>query len=217
MGASRAEIPVVYHVNDLKLLCPSFNAVSNGEPCERCATGKFWHVVSEGCYGDSRRQALALAAKAYAHRWLRTYEKCVDLFIAPSEFVRHKLVASGVEPDRIQVLSHFQNVIASEPPPSGNSILYFGRLSAEKGVEDLLHAVRALPYIPVHIAGEGPQKAQLEGMAESCVSPTFTSSVTFRALPCRKQSPIRASLFSHRTRSKLSAKVSSSPTRTVAR
>ena len=123
------------------------------------------HVVSEGCYGDSRRQALALAAEAYARRWLRTYEKCVDLFIAPSEFVRHKLVASGLEPDRIQVLSHFQNVIASEPPPSGNSILYFGRLSAEKGVEDLLHAVRALPYIPVHIAGEGPQKAQLEGMA----------------------------------------------------
>jgi hypothetical protein len=66
------KIPVIYHVNDLKLVCPSFNAVSNGEPCERCATGKFWHVVSEGCYGKSRRQALALAAEAYAHRWLRT-------------------------------------------------------------------------------------------------------------------------------------------------
>ena len=159
------KIPVIYHVNDLKLVCPSFNAVSNGEPCERCATGKFWHVVSEGCYGNSRRQALALAAEAYAHRWLRTYERCVDLFIAPSEFVRNKLVSSGFETDRIQVLPHFQTVIASDPPPPGNSILYFGRLSAEKGVEDLLHAVKALPYIPVHIAGEGPQKAQLEGMA----------------------------------------------------
>ena len=157
------KVPVIYRVNDLKLVCPSFNGVSKGEACGRCATGKFWHVVSEGCYGDSRRQALALAAEAYAHRWLRTYERCVDLFIAPSEFVRNKLVASGFQPDRIQVLPHFQNV-ASDPPPPGNSILYFGRLSAEKGVDDLLHAVKALPYVPVHIAGEGRQRPQLEGM-----------------------------------------------------
>src|SRR5690349_8280786 len=29
-------VPVLYHLNDFKLLCPSYNMVSNGEACERC-------------------------------------------------------------------------------------------------------------------------------------------------------------------------------------
>jgi hypothetical protein len=43
-------IPVVYHLNDFKLLCPSYNMVAQGRACERCHGGKFWHVVTEGCY-----------------------------------------------------------------------------------------------------------------------------------------------------------------------
>ena len=38
-----------------------------------------------------RSSAVVLAAEAYLHKWLRTYESCVDLFLAPSEFVRRKV------------------------------------------------------------------------------------------------------------------------------
>ena len=160
------KIPVVYHVNDFKTLCPSYNFVSHGQACEKCSGGKYWHVVTEGCYAGSRSAAMVLAAEAYVHRWLKTYDRCVDLFLAPSQFVKDKLVENGCDPGRIHVLQHFQklpelSVGASLDAP----ILYFGRLSAEKGVDDLIHAMRLLPDLKLQIAGDGPQRSELEGLA----------------------------------------------------
>ena len=40
---------------------------------------------------------MALTTEAYVHRWLGTYRKCVDLFLAPSRFVRDKFVEHGWE------------------------------------------------------------------------------------------------------------------------
>ena len=47
-------VPVLYHLNDFKLLCPSYNMVSHGQACERCRGGKFWHVMTQGCYAGPR-------------------------------------------------------------------------------------------------------------------------------------------------------------------
>ena len=57
-------IPVLYHLNDFKLLCPSYNMVSRGNACERCAGGKFWHVVNESCYQGARGASWVLASAA---------------------------------------------------------------------------------------------------------------------------------------------------------
>jgi glycosyltransferase involved in cell wall biosynthesis len=159
------KVPVVYHINDFKLLCPSYNSVSRGDTCERCAGGKFWRVVTEGCYGRSRRGALVLAAEAYTHRWLRTYEKCVDVFLAPSEFARARLIAAGLNPSRSQVLPHFQQIPPATNARLADAVLCFGRLSVEKGIADLLRAAQAMPYISVQIAGDGPERQKLERFA----------------------------------------------------
>src|SRR5204863_3325723 len=87
----RQDVPVIYHLNDFKLLCPSYNMVAHGRACEKCQGGKFWHVSAEGCYAGGRSSALVLAAEAYIHKWFRTYESCVTRFLAPSRFVKDKL------------------------------------------------------------------------------------------------------------------------------
>src|SRR5579864_9740487 len=43
-------VPVVYHLNDFKLLCPSYNLVSQGEACEACKAGEFFHMLPSSCY-----------------------------------------------------------------------------------------------------------------------------------------------------------------------
>src|SRR5579863_8950209 len=43
-------VPVVYHLNDFKLLCPSYNLVSSGETCEACKQGTFWRALRSECY-----------------------------------------------------------------------------------------------------------------------------------------------------------------------
>ncbi|MGA3193963.1 MAG: glycosyltransferase family 4 protein [Terriglobales bacterium] len=167
----RQNIPVLYHLNDFKLLCPTYNLVSHGHPCDSCRGGAFYHAVTEGCYPGPRTSAMVLAAEGYLHKWLRTYTRCVDLFLAPSEFVRSELVAHGLPADRIEVLPHFQALPDDDrlaPGKYGNDegyLLYFGRLSPEKGVDELLHALVRLPHIPVIIAGEGPERPRLEALA----------------------------------------------------
>ena len=158
-------IPVVYHLNDFKLLCPSYNLVCGGKACEACAGGRFWNVVAKGCYG-SHAESAVLAAEAYVHRWLHTYERCVTRFVAPSHFVKNKLVEHGWPEAKIVVLPHFQEVSKVPPtsPEPKHYILYFGRLSAEKGLPELILAMRRLPHIHLRIAGEGTQRQDLEAL-----------------------------------------------------
>jgi glycosyltransferase involved in cell wall biosynthesis len=162
----RQRVPVLYHVNDFKILCPSYNFVANGRACELCSHGTFRHVITKGCYTGPRSSALVLAAEAYLHKWLKTYERCVDIFLAPSEFVRRKLIDSGLPEKRVEVLPHFQELPADNRiVPDERYLLYFGRLSAEKGVSELLHAMVKLPNIQLIIAGDGPERPHLEKLA----------------------------------------------------
>ena len=46
-------------------------------------------------------------------------------------------------------------------------LLYFGRLSAEKGVDDLLRSMQQVPHMRLIIAGDGPQRGELQELAAS--------------------------------------------------
>jgi glycosyltransferase involved in cell wall biosynthesis len=165
-------VPVLYHINDFKLVCPNYNLISSsGDACERCKGGRFWNVVRERCYSGGFAASTVLAAEAYFHSWISTYDKCVDLILAPSQFAKQKLIenGNGWANRRIEVLPHFQNCppqVVAHPGPNA-PILYFGRLSAEKGVDDLLQAMQRLPNIQLIIAGDGPQRPVLEALVRS--------------------------------------------------
>src|SRR5580704_16779820 len=159
------KVPVVYHLNDFKVLCASYNLVLRGEACDACKGGQFWHALKEKCYpGWSAR--MTLVAEAYLHKWVGTYEKCVDCFLAPSQFVRDKFVEHGWDPARFEVLPHFQPVKeVMERSAEGAPLLYFGRLSAEKGVDDLLRAMQRLPNLRLTVAGDGPERGRLQQLS----------------------------------------------------
>lgn len=158
-------IPVIYHLNDFKVLCPSYNLVSHGETCEACKGRAFWHAMKEQCY-PGRTAQLMLILEAYVHRLLGTYRKCVDCFLAPSQFVRSKFVEHGWDAAKFEVLPHFQpvkDVVARNPNDA--SLLYFGRLSPEKGLHDLLQAMHRLPHLRLVIAGDGAERARLQQLS----------------------------------------------------
>ncbi len=166
-------VPVLYHLNDFKLLCPTYNMVANGHACERCRGGQFRHVLTEGCYTGPPGSALLLMAEAYFHRWLGTYPKCVDHFLTPSRFAKEKLIQNGFNGQKITVLPHFQKMPLQAPASAGPNapILYFGRLSPEKGVTDLLWAMKHLPHVQLQVAGDGPQRSELETLTrELCLT-----------------------------------------------
>jgi len=159
-------IPVVYHINDFKLLCPAYNLVLQGQPCEACKGGEFWHALRPSCYPGLGAR-MALTTEAYVHRWLGTYSTCVDLFLAPSRFVRDKFVEHGWDGSKFEVLPHFQKAHELGRPKNDGPLLYFGRLSKEKGVDDLLRSMRQVPQMRLIIAGDGPQRGELQELAAS--------------------------------------------------
>ena len=160
------KIPVLYHLNDFKLLCPSYNLVSHGAACEACKGGAFWHEMKEKCYPGAAARLL-LMTEAYVHRGLGTYRRCVDLFLAPSQFVRDKFVEHGWDAAKFEVLQHFQGVHPPVEIRRDAPVLYFGRLSEEKGVDDLVRSMEQVPHMRLVVAGDGPQRPQLEQLAAS--------------------------------------------------
>jgi len=92
----------------------------------------------------------------------------VGRILAPSKFVKQKLGEDGWAYARIQVLPHFQTLPLTQAPYPGQEapILYFGRLSTEKGLADLLGAMRQLSQIRLVIAVDGPQRSELEITAQ---------------------------------------------------
>ena len=177
-------VPVVYHLNDFKLLCPSYNMVAQGRACERCHGGKFWHVMTEGCYAGPPGATLVLAAEAYLHKWLRSYETCVDPLPRTQPLREAKTGGKRWDAEKISVLPHFQNLpsqTAPDPLPDA-PILYFGRLSPEKGLTDLLRAMQHLPSCPLADCGRRAAAGRTRSAGQKFgVWPTSSSSATSRA------------------------------------
>ncbi|MFZ0286264.1 MAG: glycosyltransferase, partial [Terriglobales bacterium] len=131
-------IPTIYHLNDFKLICPVYNMVTNGHACDQSCTGKYWKMLAKGCYEGPVSSATLLMAEAYVHHWIGTYGKCVDHFLTPSHFAKKQLTQNGFCDGKITVLPHFQTLPqATSPAPGDAPILYFGRLSPEKGLDHL--------------------------------------------------------------------------------
>jgi glycosyltransferase involved in cell wall biosynthesis len=67
----------------------------------------------------------------------------------------------------------------AEPPPDGvRSVLYVGRLAAEKNIDDLLALVQARPDLQFTILGDGPLREQVLEAAERLDNLTFTGWVS---------------------------------------
>src|SRR5438270_8986181 len=159
-----ARIPAVHTVHNYRLLCPGTNLFRNGVPCEKCSNGNLWHGIARGCYRSSR-VATAVAASTVAYNWRRgTWRNAVSQYIAPTKFLKNKLITAGLPPERITVKPHF---VDSDPGASefhDNYAVFLGRLSPEKGLETLIAAWERLPDIPLRLIGDGPERSKLEAI-----------------------------------------------------
>jgi glycosyltransferase involved in cell wall biosynthesis len=150
-------IPVVQTVHNYRLLCPAATLFRNGRPCEDCL-GKtiYWPGALHSCYRGSYAQSAVAAAMVALHRILRTWQEQVDVYIAPTEFVRNKLIEGGFPKDRIAVKPHFVHPDPGIAKHQEDYALFVGRLVPEKGLSTLLAAWEKVGDIRLKIAGEGP-------------------------------------------------------------
>jgi glycosyltransferase involved in cell wall biosynthesis len=164
----RFGIPVVMSLRDYKMVCGSYMMLHEGQICEACKGGRYYHCFLNKCHKSSRFMGGLLTLEMYLHHRLLHLYDLVDYCIAPSRFLMNKVRDMGFK-GRIAYIPNFVPVDQFHPrfTATGNTIVYVGRLSPEKGVLTLVKAAAHLDEVLVKIIGEGPQRAILEKEAQA--------------------------------------------------
>jgi glycosyltransferase involved in cell wall biosynthesis len=162
-------MPIVWRLHDYALRCPNSTFYSRGEICEACRGGRYYQAVLRACRRNSRAASLVACLSSYLDRLLRLAD-LVDLFVSPSLFLRNKMVAHGLAGERIVVQPNFVEPQLTQAGAGddgdGDYLLYFGRLSKEKGVETLIRAVGRVPGgAQLRVVGQGPERKRLATVA----------------------------------------------------
>lgn len=161
-------VPVVQTIHNYRLLCPDGNFLRNGAVCEECVEHSLFNSVLHGCYRASRVQSGALAWMLASHRWRGTWKNLIDRYLVPTEFVKQKLIQSGLDAGKITIKPNWYEPDPGPREAADGSMLYAGRLSEEKGIKTLLRAWSTLKDPPVlNILGDGPLRGDVESAATS--------------------------------------------------
>lgn len=180
LDAARAKnIPVIMHLHDYKLICPNHALFVKNNYCDKCRPNKYYHCLYRRCVKNSLIGSLLATVEMYLHHsLLRIYKKNINLFIAPSQFMKNTVSSFGWNPADIQVIynsysSDLQTVTEANQKlnvKKDDYLLYFGRLSAEKGIDLLIKAAAQGQYKTI-IVGEGPEQVSLEALAKTIKAP----------------------------------------------
>jgi glycosyltransferase involved in cell wall biosynthesis len=193
------KIPVVQTLHDYKIICPIYILYSKNEICEHCKKYRYYMTAVRKCTKNSRAASLINLIELYLHKFLRIYENNVDMFIAPSNFLRNKILEwKMLGPEKIVLMPNFVDVKGfldktkllperSESEVEGkftlsknftprpaqgikflhsDYLLYFGRLSHEKGLKTLVSAMKFVKNGKLLIAGTGPEEKKLKEYAK---------------------------------------------------
>jgi len=158
-------IPVIQTVHTYKPVCPSYRLynMQKNRICEKCLNGSYYHAVFEKCHKGSIGASLLVAAEMYIHKSLKLYENNIDIYHVPSRFMGQKLAEGGIDKSKIRHL--FYTIDMDSFPvryDNGGYFIYYGRLSAEKGIPVLLKAFAKADTGSLKIIGTGPDKKSLE-------------------------------------------------------
>lgn len=158
-------IPVVQTLHDYRLLCPAIHFLSNGQVCESCKGKRYYQCALKRCRKGKFLRSCVAALGSYISDYFYHYDQLISLYIAPSEFMRQKLVEFGYAAEKIHTLPNaYFGQIPLLKDTQRKHILYAGRLSPEKGIDLLLRAAKGLA-VEVLIAGDGPERESLQALA----------------------------------------------------
>ena len=167
-GIKKKGIPLVQTVHDYQMICPNhllYNFEKN-TPCEKCVRGTHINCIKNKCIHGSFVKSVLGVIEAKVYSWLKTYKK-VDLYISPSNFLENKLLsAKSYYKGKTKTIHNFINKekFSGESKTPGSYIVFVGRLSKEKGIENIADAARLLPEFEFLVAGSGPDEEILRNI-----------------------------------------------------
>jgi glycosyltransferase involved in cell wall biosynthesis len=175
----KRRIPVVMTLHNYKMICPSFLMMAHGKPCEACDQGKYYNAVKFRCVKGSLSRSFLLSLASYLHHRILDIYKNVDIFIAPSIFLKNKHEEMGFNKKMVHLpypldIKEFEHINAGATAYNDDGrivFVYFGRLEPEKGLYTLFESIKNIfkngsgNETVFRIIGDGPIKGELQEIA----------------------------------------------------
>lgn len=172
-ACDRMNIPVVQTLHNYRLVCPAATFLLGNDICEKCLQGSLVHSVVNSCYRDSRIQTIPIVSMIVLNNWFGTWKNKVSRYIALTEFAKKKFVQAGLPEGKITIKPNFLSKAKRDNERitiDQKYILFVGRLSAEKGIENLMKAWLNIPNredVKLFIIGDGPEKDRVSHLYQS--------------------------------------------------
>lgn len=166
----RRGIPAVLTVHDYRLICPAYVLRDgSGRVCEQCRGHRFYKCVTNTCCRGSKGLSAMMAAEQYFRNAFFAPDKYLSGLLYVSDFARniHLRYMPGLADLPSARIYNFSKAIDPElsEKPDKRYYLYFGRLSAEKGVETLIKTFAGRPHLRLKLVGIGPEEERLRAFA----------------------------------------------------
>jgi glycosyltransferase involved in cell wall biosynthesis len=169
-AAREAGARVLLQLHNLRLFCAIGVAARDGGPCFRCHHRFTLPGLALNCRGSLPEAAVYAAALA---RHQPAVLDAVDSFVVPSRYAAGQVAELGLPAERVQVMPHYlpESAFAHHSrADEGLHALVAARLSPEKGIDTAIEA-SARAAVPLHIAGDGPLREELEQLAARLGAP----------------------------------------------
>jgi glycosyltransferase involved in cell wall biosynthesis len=152
----QAKIKTVWRILDYKLVCPNRTFLAGDNICQDCFKHKYYQCAFNKCKKGSFSASLIAAAESYFY-YMFPFKNDIDAFLFQNQFMKDLFVKYGFDKNKCHVIENPYDCSLDIPIYQGKDyILYFGRLSPEKGIITLLESMKMLPNIKLKIIGNGP-------------------------------------------------------------
>ena len=134
------KLPVIQTLHNYRTVCANGILLRDSVVCEKCLNGSSWWGAFHKCYRGSLIGSLAVSRMIAYHKRNSTWHKKVNKFISLTNFSKRKFVEAGFPEDKIEVKPNFIFDLDNKRDVTekrGNNALFVGRISQEKGIENV--------------------------------------------------------------------------------
>lgn len=173
--ALERKIPIAFTLHDYKIICPAYHFFrADVGVCEDCRGGRQYMAAVHRCQHGSLPVDSVYALDGWLQWHRGTIRNNVAAFVGPARFIVDKFAEHGISREKLHYIPNFFQTTDDRPvDPAdvaalriryGRFLLYFGRLSIEKGLNDLVDAA-AIAGVPLVLVGIGNEEAALRARA----------------------------------------------------
>ncbi len=138
-ACKKNDVRTIMRLSDFFLVCPEGHLFRDNDVCEECIHLGLHRAVRHSCVKGSRIASLLKASALWIQRKIGVYDK-LDAVVSPSGFTIEK-VKDKINAKIVHIPT-FVELKEKENKRSGSYILAVGRIEKQKGLMDLIDAVR---------------------------------------------------------------------------